>query len=44
MQQSGHKADVHFTSIKNVAEKPKCFCGDGLIISGRCKACGFHFA
>jgi hypothetical protein len=42
MKQSSHQGDVHFTSIKNAAEKPKCSCGDGLIISGRCKACGFH--
>jgi transcription elongation factor Elf1 len=42
MQQPGHKRDVHFTPIKNAVEKPKCSCGDGLIISGRCKACGFH--
>jgi hypothetical protein len=44
MQQPGHKRDVHFTPIKNAAEKPKCACGDGLIVSGRCKACGFHLA
>jgi hypothetical protein len=42
MKQASHKKDVRFTSIKNAAEKSKCACGDGLIISGRCKACGYH--
>jgi hypothetical protein len=42
MKQAGHQGDMHFTSIKNAAEKPKCACGDGLIISDRCKACGFQ--
>jgi hypothetical protein len=44
MQQCGHKRDVHFTPIKNAVEKPKCSCGDGLLISGRCKACDPHLA
>jgi hypothetical protein len=42
MKHVSHKGDVHFSSIKNAAQTPKCSCGDGLIISGRCKACGFH--
>jgi hypothetical protein len=42
MKQDGHQRDVHFNSIKNAAHTPKCSCGDGLIISGRCRACGFH--
>lgn len=39
MKQAGHQRDVHFSSIKNATEKPKCPCGDGLVVFGVCKAC-----
>jgi hypothetical protein len=39
LEDTGLYNDVRFSALVAAAERPKCVCGEGLVIHGRCKAC-----
>lgn len=39
LQDVGLGNDVRFSALVAAADKPKCACGKGLVIHGRCKVC-----